>query len=50
MRELLELLSDETLTTDQKLAALEDGALLASLGITDADQEAIEELYASLSN
>lgn len=31
------------------LAALEDGATLAALGVTDADQETVEELHAELS-
>ncbi|NLA67977.1 MAG: hypothetical protein GX856_07015 [Gammaproteobacteria bacterium] len=35
-------------TADQIRDALEDGAALAALGITDDDQEAVEEAHASL--
>lgn len=40
--------SDVELTTPELLAALEDGEALASLGITDADQGAVEEAHALL--
>ena len=35
-------------TPAQIRAALEDGAALAALGITDDDQEAVEEAHASI--
>lgn len=38
------------ITDAQVMATLEDGAALAELGITDADQEAVEEAHDFLRN
>jgi len=45
--ERLGLLEDTTAA--DALLALEDGEALAALGVTDADQDVVEELYAELS-
>lgn len=46
-QELLEKLQDETNNDNlAMIAALEDGNALAKLGVTDADQDVVEELHA----
>lgn len=40
----------ENASKEAILAALEDGAALAALGVTDADQEAVEDAYDMIKN
>ena len=47
--ELRNLLQESGATDTRSLIqALEDGATLAALGVTDADQDAVEELHSDL--
>lgn len=47
---LTQVLSDADGCKDSALLALEDGQYLASIGVKDEDQEAVEIAYAELKN
>jgi hypothetical protein len=49
-QQIIEMMSEDDFDRDQIIDALKDGAALAALGITDEDQEAVEEAYHILTN
>ena len=44
-QQIIEAIRETTTDARNILAALEDGAALAALGVTDDDQEAVEEAH-----